>query len=646
MRLVFDEVHASVSTEPKISADGSTDPGKSLPRTPPESSARGVLSGVMKFALLIAPIACFLIMGWAQRWTSDDGMINIRIAQLLLDGHGFVYNPGERVEAGTSTIWLAIIAALGGVGMRLETGAMIAGLATSGLGLACVMLGAWWLRTGADKRAAWSQETFFPLGVLIYAAVPVAWDYATSGLETGASLAWIGASMLGLSVWANSLQHGLTARAVRAWRLTMAWASLGPLVRPELAVFSFVVAGVLMYGARRTFGEGKLRATIGQAVVLLGAIPVTYQIWRMGYFASIVPNTALAKEAFRSRWGQGAKFFDNFFGLYYLLAPLALAVAVLADEVSERLGRADRVELVVMLAPWLSGLFYIVYVLRVGGGFMHGRMWLPPLFFLLAPIACVRLQASRPKLWRAVVAALVCVWALVISTQVRVARENEHGIGDERGWYARQAKVEHPVLVEDYDRHFFLRVTNKTRARLERGCGGARALDAVECSAPPKFLVDGLDKRSRVTVAGYSGFAPVDPATVPEGTAMVVMRGAIGLRGVKYGPGVHVVDRFGLADPIAARTLLQRTGRPGHEKQMPIVWPIARFTAPRETDSKQLADARAVLECEPVRELLDAVTEPMSPSRFWRNIWLAPKLHRLRIDPDPAKARAALCPKP
>lgn len=642
MRLVFDEVHTNVSTEPKINAD---EPEAS-DKASPSISARRLSSSVFKLVVLVAPIVCFLFMGWAQRWTSDDGMINIRIAQLLLDGHGFVYNPGERVEAGTSTIWLAIIAALGGVGVRLETGAMVAGLVTSAVGLTCAMLGAWWIRAGADKRAAWSEKTFVPLGVLIYAAVPVAWDYATSGLETGASLAWIGASMLGLSVWADSLGHGLTARARRTWRFTMAWASLGPLVRPELAVFSFVIAGVLMYGARRTFSEGKLFAALGQAVLLLGAIPVTYQIWRMGYFASIVPNTALAKEAFRPRWGQGAKFFDNFFGLYELLAPLALAVAVLADELSERFGRADRVELLVMLAPWLSGLFYIVYVLRVGGGFMHGRMWLPPLFFLLAPIACVQLQVSRPKTWRIVAAALVCVWALVVSTQVRVDRENEHGIGDERGWYARQAKVKNPVFVEDYDKHFFLRVTNKTRARLERDCGGARALDAVECTAPPKFLVDGLDKHAKVTVAGYNGFVPVDPVAVPEGVAMVVMRGAIGLRGVKYGPGVHVVDRFGLADPIAARTVLHKTGRPGHEKQMPIVWPIARFTAPREGDSKPLTDARAVLACEPVQELLDAVTEPMSLSRFWRNIWLAPKLHRLRIDPDPVKARATLCPEP
>src|SRR5699024_2009500 len=35
-----------------------------------------------------------------------------------------------------------------------------------------------------------------PLGILTYIALPPAWDYGTSGLETGLSLTWLGLSFL------------------------------------------------------------------------------------------------------------------------------------------------------------------------------------------------------------------------------------------------------------------------------------------------------------------------------------------------------------------------------------------------------------------------------------------------------------------
>ena len=50
----------------------------------------------------------------------------------------------------------------------------------------------------------------------------------------------------------------------------------------------------------------------------------------MGYFAMLVPNTALAKEAGLSRWGQGAAYAWDTLGTYWLLVPLALLGAWLA----------------------------------------------------------------------------------------------------------------------------------------------------------------------------------------------------------------------------------------------------------------------------------------------------------------------------
>ena len=60
----------------------------------------------------------------------------------------------------------------------------------------------------------------------------------------------------------------------------------------------------------------------------------------------------------------------------------------------------------------------------------------------------------------------------------------------------------------------------------------------------------------------------------------------------------------------------------------------------------ELSQARnedAPLACEPVVELLDAVSEPLTFERFVKNVTLAPSLTFLRIPVDPAEAVQKLC---
>ena len=55
------------------------------------------------------------------------------------------------------------------------------------------------------------------------------------------------------------------------------------------------------------------------------ALPVLYEIFRMGYYASLVPNTAIAKEASRSYWFWGRLYFrQTFIESYALWLPLVI----------------------------------------------------------------------------------------------------------------------------------------------------------------------------------------------------------------------------------------------------------------------------------------------------------------------------------
>jgi arabinofuranosyltransferase len=117
----------------------------------------------------------------------------------------------------------------------------------------------------------------------------------------------------------------------------------------------------------------------------------------------------------------------------------------------------------------------------------------------------------------------------------------------------------------------------------------------------------------------------------------------VGLAGVAAGRRVHVVDTYGLADPLAGRLLLSERGRPGHEKRLPVAWVIARFSEPAAGEPADVASARRALACGEPARLHDAVTGPLTFGRFLRNLRDAWSFHDLRIPDDPATAERQLC---
>ena len=72
------------------------------------------------------------VAGWGRRWTVDDGFIVCRVVDHVLSGNGVVFNAGERVEAVTSPLWLAMLAGARAVlPVPVEGIAVIPGLAAA-----------------------------------------------------------------------------------------------------------------------------------------------------------------------------------------------------------------------------------------------------------------------------------------------------------------------------------------------------------------------------------------------------------------------------------------------------------------------------------------------------------------------------------
>lgn len=520
---------------------------------------------------------------------SDDGLITLRVASQVLAGHGPVFNAGERVESSTSAAWTWLLVGAGWLfPIELPSLAVGLGLVAAVVGLAVAMDA-----TGRLWRSRTEPSRLVPAGVLVVLALPPFWEFATSGLETGLTTGWIGAC------WGLLIQATL-ARPTPRWAVAAAVVlGFGPLVRPDLAVVSVVLLLALVV---------VLRPRVGQALALLaaaGALPLAYQIFRAGYYASLVPTPALAKEAALPRWEQGAFYLLDLLRPYWLPLPLLALLAAMAA--AGQLAQLPATRRMVLAAPVAAGLVSWLYVVRVGGDFMHARLLLPGLWCLLLPVLVLPLggRSARAALAGTLAWAAVCAVALRVPYGGGIGPQ---GIADERGYYVvLSGHRPNPTRVEDYAGTWYAALGRRMRAEAEAG--------------------------RRLLVAGPHSLPLASEVRHPA----VVQVYSLGIVGATAGLEVAVLDSLGLADPVAARLRLHARGRPGHEKSLPAEWVIARYAAAggetdRRVEPAAVLVARRALACGDLRELEEAVQGPLTVSRFLDNLRRAWRLTTLRVD--------------
>lgn len=608
------------------------------------------------WASVVVTAVLFGVGAWQRRWIADDGLIVLRTTRNMLAGNGPVFNAGERVEANTSTVWSYLMWLGGWVAgpARLEYVALTLALVSSVAGVVMVMLGTARLYApGLRGRAA----VLLPAGALVYIAVPPARDFATSGLENGLVLAYLGLLWWMMVCWSQAARGG-PRRPTPAQRTTP-WfdgalafvAGLSVLVRPELALIGGLALVMMLIAAP----DWRRRLLI---VVIGGLLPVGYQIFRMGYYGLLVPGTALAKDASGAKWHQGFVYLANFNQPYLLWAPamllvgLALMVLLLrgrpgrpsapAEGEARRLARLVHSPPAVVAFILLSGVLQAVYWIRQGGDFMHGRVLLTPLFCLLAPVAVIPLmvpEASRMArgagylyagatgvLWLAVVG-----WALWAANSPGMGpdatRVTATGIVDERRFYAQATGHAHPLTAADYldyprMRAVLTAIQNTPDGALLLPAGNYDTWDVVPAIPPPP-----------------------DAPTAPDGDRNgphTVFFTNLGMLGMNVGLDVRVIDQIGLANPLAAHTARIEDGRIGHDKNLFPDWAVAEGPflkeepwIPQYLDEDWIRQAQAALACPETESVLNAVRAPMTPRRFLSNVANAAEFTRYRIDRVP-----------
>ncbi|MFN2495088.1 MAG: hypothetical protein ABR608_04160 [Pseudonocardiaceae bacterium] len=577
-------------------------PPAPLPPVPlgPAVRFRPTVTGTWNAALIAAVTVVSAVLGWQRRWISDDGLIVLRTVRQLLAGHGPVFNIGERVEVNTSTAWTVLLTVVGALpGVRLEQASVVVGLGCAAIGLG--------LGVDAARRLHLPRggAVLLPVGVVVLLALPPMRDFLTSGLENGLITLWLAGSWWLLVRLARGERTGLLP-----W-LTAVMLGCGPLVRPDLGVFSVLALLVLVVLVRP---RGlRLLGLAGAA----GALPVGYEIFRAGYYGLLVPNTGLAKEASLPRWDQGMYYLNDTVATYWLQLPLAAAALALAALIGRSHGGwADRrATMVVAAVPIVAGLLMATYVVRVGGDFMHGRMLLPAITAVLLPVLAVPLTR-----WTLLPLIGVAAWTWVCVTDLRVEYGSEiaaTGIVDERVFWSEFAGLEHPLRADDF---------------IQANAAVRESVPAVAMARPPAVML---------MQAGPDALF-WQPFPARHGVGHIsISHPNLGMMGAAHPLDVRVVDTIGLANPIGAHTMVIPGARIGHDKDLPLGWYVADEVppgVPTPAFPPEVDAARAALRCPAIAELLDSVRAPLTPQRFWDNLTGAVDRTALRYSRLPERA--------
>ena len=304
---------------------------------------------------LIPPLLVFSYLAYQLNFIQDDAYISYRYVANFLDGHGLVFNIGERVEGFTNFGWVIFMILWGAFGFDYILISQIAGF----------LFGAGIIVLSYKMAVQVFDKGTFPaiLAVLLVGFNMSLAYWSPAGLETAAFAFF---SMWSFYAFIRKSRWLLFSILMAVW------------IRPDGAV---VAAAIMLSEAiiNKRFPRFSFSCI---AVAFVLSLP--FVVFKIIYFGSIFPNPFFAKtglniEQFQSGVEYTGRFLSHY-GFYGagLLVPLLLYKRLCA--------KARFI--------WLVTVLYFGYVLLIGGDVLKVHRFFLPIFGTMSIL-------SSLSLWKA-----------------------------------------------------------------------------------------------------------------------------------------------------------------------------------------------------------------------------------------------------
>ncbi len=384
----------------------------------------------------------------SRLWACEDAYITFRYIDNWINGHGLVYNVGDRVEGFTHPLWLFLIAIPAFLGVDIRAAALVLSLIFALAALAVLI----WQDRDSNGRSLWLPLA--PLLLLMHSGFR---DFCVSGLEfplVAFLIAWFFVSYKRHDLLGKPIFHGALLALMYLTRPELAL-----LIPPLIAVYGGIAIREAIRGKR-----GEIRALI---LLLLPTVVIAggYHLFRWTYYGEIFPNTYFAKQGMGAYWNQGIVYFLHF-GRHSLVAMYALGGSLIAMLVNTRL-RAHYFQRRQNWVMLLLAAILTIYVVRLGGDFMAYRFLLPPFMIVLIWFNGFLNEVSLQRAVRLALAVVAALAAVALVLRPLMPPKQTGYIADERQYYDLYHPP-HKALSEDPVAHKWYQMGLRLKEYQER----------------------------------------------------------------------------------------------------------------------------------------------------------------------------------
>jgi arabinofuranosyltransferase len=429
----------------------------------------------------------YLFLLVRNSWASDDAFITLRVVTNILHGYGPNWNGAERVQVFTHPFWMAILIPFYVLIRNPFFTLYAAGFAFSAVTVLFLLY--------KFSPSVW----IVPIATALLLASKAFMDYSSSGLENPLS------HLLALLfIWV--FLYVETNANKRLFLLTL-FVSLSMLNRLDTVLLFLPALLLEILHSIRDF-----RNTLG--TLLLGGLPILlWEIFSIFYYGFPFPNTYYAKlttgipqiDLYRQGW----LYFQNSLNWDHITLPIICLTVILSLVFGEGKRRS--------LA--LGIIFYLAYILYIGGDFMTGRFFSIPYFIAVTMLIGLppALKLKDSPTFSLAAIGLVLFAGLTSLTPPMLIKIDEHnGIIDEHG------------IADEKVAYFYC-------------CG----------------LLNQWDHGLKLKIIQ-------DARKANEDNVLLIVRESIGIYGFYAGPDVYIMDKVCLSDPLRSRLPAFSSWRIGH----------------------------------------------------------------------------------